>query len=480
MAINADVKAKDSQELAKGRAKIYPEDRVQVNIRYQQKVPDVISGVWPGPSSSYSMGPILLTLVSLLLIVNHDGVVKATDCHPGCSCVSSSINCCDSERYFQIPITTFDNITKLRLSGCPRFIISKLSIWNLKSLEEISLQRTALTYIDAQAFSDLPKLKNLILNDLNLSISNIHPLAFNDLPIQQLDLRGNNLKIISVQMFRGLKNLRILDLSKNNIATIHDSAFGSLPMLSVLNLDANSLSSVTPLWFKPFGNYSSSLRISVMGNNLTNECSYRGIELTENQWFMRSLSPNDSLAASVNPAPRCTLPTFNEAFQEIHVKEATSITLPCSANGIPRPTLTWLLPSGLEVNTAKSTFSITNEKLNIAMAKPSDSGIYACVAINSEGSSVSLVKVSVLSNALTALTPTLMVTEAPKKKASFILLIVFIVLLLVVLFFVLGYISRLVYKLARKPTSDDFEFSRFVDTPNILPVPENPQPMPHV
>ncbi|KAG8551127.1 hypothetical protein GDO81_003974 [Engystomops pustulosus] len=422
------------------------------------------------------MGPILVTLTSLLVIVTHVALVRATDCHPGCRCVSSSIHCCESERYFQVPIAASDNITTLSLSRCPRFIITKQSIWNLKSLEDLSLRRTPVAYIDAQAFGDLPRLKTLILNELNLSVSNIHPLAFNDLPIQQLELRGNNLRLIPRQMFHGLKNLRILDLSRNMITTIHDSAFQSLSMLTVLNLEANGLTSVTPLWFQPLFNSSSSLRIDVMGNNLTNECRFRGIELTENRWFMKSLFPNDSLAASVNLVPRCTPPTFSQGFQEVYVTEGTSMTVPCTVKGLPRPTLTWLLPTGFEVNQNIS----SDGKLTLLLAKPSDSGLYACVAINSEGSSVSLVKLSVLSSAWTALTLTLMVTDSPKKKASFVLLIVFILLLSAVLFFVLGYISRLVYKLAKKQTSDDFEFSRFVDTPNILPVPENPQPMPHV
>ncbi|XP_069611717.1 leucine-rich repeat and fibronectin type III domain-containing protein 1-like protein [Ranitomeya imitator] len=426
------------------------------------------------------MGAFLVTLMTLLLVSCNNGQLRTNICHPGCSCVSSSINCCESEEYFQIPVIAFDNITKISFSSCPRFIISKQSIWNLKSLEEIALRRTAVSYIDAQAFGDLPMLKNLILNELNLSLSNLHPLAFNDLPIQLLDLKGNFLHLIPSQMFQGLKNLRILDLSKNNIATIQDLAFETIPVLTVLNLDSNSLISITPLWFKSFSNCSTSLWISVMGNNLTNECSFRGIELTENQRFMKSLLPNDSLAASMNHVPRCTVPSFRETFQEIYVKEDSSITLPCSATGIPRPVLTWLLPTGLEVNLATSTFSIRNGKLIIATIKPGDSGIYACVAKNSEGSSVSLVKVSVLSNALMSLIPTLMVTVTPKKKASFVLLIIFILLLLSVLFFVLGYVSRLVYKVAKKQNSDDFEFSRFVDTPNILPVPENPQPMPHV
>ncbi|KAM4034893.1 uncharacterized protein ACNLHF_021605 [Anomaloglossus baeobatrachus] len=420
------------------------------------------------------MGPFLVTLVTLLSL---SWLESSSLCPPGCSCVSSSISCCESDRYLQIPITSSDNITTLSLSSCPRFVISKQSIWNLKSLEEVTLRRTAVSYVDSQAFGDLPKLKRLILNELNLSLSHLHPSAFTDLPIQLLDLKGNNLRLIHSQMFRGLQNLRILDLSKNNIATIQDLAFESFGRLTVLNLDANSLASVTPLWFKPFSNFSSSLRISVMGNNLTNECSFRGIELTENRWFMKALFPNDSLAALVVPVPPCSVPRFTDAFQEMYVKEYSSVTLPCLATGIPRPMLTWLLPTGLEVNLETSTFTIINGTLSKATVNLGDSGIYACLATNSEGTSVALVKVSVISNASI---PTLMVTEAPKKKASFVLLLVFILMLSAVLFFVVGYISRLVYRVAKKQTTDDFEFSRFVDTPNILPVPENPQPMPHV
>ncbi|XP_056405468.1 leucine-rich repeat-containing protein 4C-like isoform X2 [Hyla sarda] len=425
------------------------------------------------------MGFILVTLMSLLLSVTVDGLVRASTCHPGCSCVSSFMNCCESETHF--PISASGNVTKLSLSHCPPFLISRQSIWNLKSLEEIALRRMAIDYIEAQAFGELPKLKTLILNGLNLSMSNIHPLAFQDLPIQLLDLKENNLKVIHCQMFRGLKNLRILDLSRNSISTIYDLAFETLPILSVLNLDANSLTSVTPLWFRPFSNYSSSIRISLVGNNLTRDCRYRGIELTENRWFVKSLFPNDSVAlASMNLVPPCTVPTINEAFQEIYVKEATLITLPCSATGLPRPTLTWLLPTGFEVNPSKTTLSIINGSLVIATVKPSDTGVYTCMAVNSEGSSVSVVKLSVLSNALMVQTPTMMVTDAPKKKASFVLMVVFILMLSAVLLFVICYILRLVYRLAKKQTSDDFEFSRFVDTPNILPIPENPQPMPHV
>ncbi|XP_063817053.1 immunoglobulin superfamily member 10-like isoform X1 [Pseudophryne corroboree] len=424
------------------------------------------------------MGTNLVSVMFLLIIINHVRLMK-TACPTGCSCTLSSITCCETERDFQIPITSSDNITKLSLSSCPRFVISKQSIWNLKSLEEIIIKSTAVTYIDAYAFGDLPKLKSLILNELNLSVTNIHPSAFNDLPIQQLDLKNNNLKLIHSEMFSGLKNLRVLELSRNKIAAIHNQAFDSLLMLSVLKLDYNHLNSVTPLWFKPFSNYSS-LLISVIGNNLTNECTFRGVELTENHWFKKSLFPNDSLTVSLTNISICAKPMFNNVYQEMYVKESMSIALPCSATGLPRPSLTWLLPTGLEVAFSTSHLFVSNGKLNIATARPNDSGIYACVASNSEGTSVAVTRLSVMLNLTNAMTLELMVTETPKKKPSFALLLVFIIFLSIVLFFVVGYISRLIYNIAKKPHSDNFEFSRFVDTPNILPVPENPQPMPHV
>ncbi|KAM5135095.1 leucine-rich repeat and fibronectin type III domain-containing protein 1-like protein [Mantella aurantiaca] len=424
------------------------------------------------------MGPLLVTFKSLLVIVNYGKVAQAA-CPAGCICTSFFINCCESERYLEIPIRGFDNTTRLSLSGCPHLVIAKQSIWTLKSLEDISITRTPVSYLDAYAFSDLPKLKNLVLSELNLSAENTHPSAFTDLPIQQLDLKNNNFKIIHSQMFSGLKNLRSLDLSRNKIVVIQNQAFESLAVLLTLNLDYNNFSSVTPFWFKPSSNYSS-LHISILGNSLTNKCRFRGFDLPENRWFKMSLWPNDSITPMTADLPVCSLPLFTNNYDEIYVTESSFVTLTCSAVGIPKPTLIWLLPTGSEVLPTTIPFSVADGKLKWPNAKLSDSGIYACVASNSEGSSVALTRFSVFPNTTMAMAPEYLVTETPKKKDSFTLFIVLIILLFLVLVFVVSYISRLIYRLAKKPNNDNFEFSRFVDTPNILPVPENPQPMPHV
>ncbi|KAM4691181.1 uncharacterized protein WCC33_016042 [Rhinophrynus dorsalis] len=418
------------------------------------------------------MDSILVPLLFLLSILIHGRLVVGS-CPVGCRCDLFSISCCDSDSYFQLPITGFPNATKLSLLNCPSLNISRKSVQKLNRLEEIVIQRTHVVYIDGNAFVDFPMLKSIFLNELNLSAANVHPSAFNNLPIQHLDLSENNLKIVTRQLFSGLRNLRVLDLSRNKISLIQNLAFENLQQLTVLNLDHNNLKTVTPFWFKSFSNYSS-LRISIEGNNMTDECNFRGIELAENQWFIQSITPNNYVASKKTPVHSCSTPTFNDPYHEIYVMESTSVAMACSATSIPEPVLSWLLPTGLEVS------SISNGTLNLTKVRPTDSGLYACVATNSEGSAVAITKLSVISTNSPTVTINLLTPNIHAKKASLVLLIIFIVILLLALCLILFYILKSVYRLAKAKMDTGFEFNRFVDTPSILPVPENPQPMPHV
>ncbi|XP_063309447.1 leucine-rich repeat and immunoglobulin-like domain-containing nogo receptor-interacting protein 3 [Pelobates fuscus] len=423
----------------------------------------------------------ILRLVFLLSLANLGRPVSIdsdTSCPVGCNCNLLSIHCCRSDQYLQIPVIGADNITKLQLTSCPSFELSSRSVRNFPFLEELIVKSTPITYIDANAFANFPRLKSLFLNGLNLSANTIHPSAFNNLSVQELNLGNNNLIIIQHQMFSGLQNLRVLDLSVNKIGIIQDRAFESLQQLSVLNLENNKLKTVTPNWFKALSHYSF-LEIRVKGNNLTRECNYRGMELVDNQWFTKSIKPNDSLTQADIKLPACSIPIINNNYQNIYIKELSSVIIYCSANGIPKPTSTWLLPNGLDVMSGYPFFSADYGKLNISRVKASDSGVYACVATNSEGSAVAITRLSVITNS-SAVLPNNMPSNSPNKKASLVLLVIFIVILSLILGFVICYFVKMVYKLAKKNSNTHFEFSRFVDTPNILQVPENPQPMPHL
>ncbi|MEE6506717.1 hypothetical protein FKM82_007820 [Ascaphus truei] len=424
------------------------------------------------------MDSLFVCLVFLPLII-HSRSVESGSCPTGCNCGAFSINCCESEQYLHIPIIGYDNATKLSLKNCPSLDITKQTFQNCNTLEEITITRTTVTYVDAYAFVGLTKLKSLFLNELNLSSANIHHLAFQDLHIQHLDLSSNNLRSIHRQMFSGLKNLSVLNLSRNRIGLIQNQAFESLLQLSVLNLDHNDLKTVTPLWFKIFSNYST-LQISLVGNNLTSECRFRGVELTENQWFAKSITPKALLITEGTTVPTCSTPTFIDPYQEIYVKQSLSVVLPCSANSLPLPTLSWLLPTGQEATPSTPQFSISNGMLIITRVWPSNSGLYVCVATNTEGSAVALTRLLVVPNSSTTFTTDLITPNRAAKKASLILLIIFIVILSLPLCFFLVYMLLIVFKRVKEKHSTGFEFTHFVDTPNILSVPENPQPMPHL
>eukprot|EP00079_Xenopus_tropicalis_P018056 XP_004918794.2 PREDICTED: leucine-rich repeat, immunoglobulin-like domain and transmembrane domain-containing protein 2 [Xenopus tropicalis] len=415
------------------------------------------------------MDSIFLCITLLLSVAGHGRLQEVPpNCPTGCNCTSVSISCCGSQKNLLLPFSGLNKTTKLSLINCQPLDISQRSFQNMKSLEEIAIRRTPVTFIDSSAFVGFQELKKLSLNELNLSAANTHPLVFNNLSVQLLDLRENNLSLITRQMFRGLKYLRVLDLSRNKIGLIQNRAFESLAQISFLNLDDNSLRTVTPLWFKAYGNYSP-LQVSIAGNNMTDECRYRAMDLAENKWFAQSVIPNNSLSFARASALPCSAPSFDNSYQEIYVKESASVILTCSVNSVPTSVLSWLLPTGSTVP------SVSNGIVNLTNIQLSNTGTYVCVASNSEGSAVAVTRLLLISPA-----PTINSPSSAARKASMVLLIIFIAIILLIVCFVVLYILKSVYKLAKEKTASGFEFRQFVDTPNILPVPENPQPMPQL
>ncbi|XP_017276034.1 hemicentin-1 isoform X1 [Kryptolebias marmoratus] len=71
------------------------------------------------------------------------------------------------------------------------------------------------------------------------------------------------------------------------------------------------------------------------------------------------------------------------------------ITLPCSATGSPRPTITWQ-KEGINIPTTGGMFTILpNGSLQISKASMSDSGMYICVAQNPAGTALGKIKLRV-------------------------------------------------------------------------------------
>ncbi|XP_029453439.1 leucine-rich repeat and fibronectin type III domain-containing protein 1-like protein [Rhinatrema bivittatum] len=435
------------------------------------------------------MAALFVGLLLLFSVIQYQHAEADLMCSPGCICNSTIISCCKSMKTIHTPITGYKNASQLILDYCTSLSISSRTFSDLSTLEDLTITKTNVIFIDAYAFNNLPKLQNLILTELNLNNADIHPFAFLNLKIQHLDLSKNNLVVISHSMFSGLEKLKILNLSHNKVVLIQDSAFESLSQLSFLNLDNNNLETITPFWFKQFSNYSS-LQISVRGNRLSKDCRYRGASFDENHWFMMSLIPNMTSSNDEKKVPECSQPSVNDLYQAVYVPEHFSLALSCIVKGFPKPKLSWLLPSGEQVDSTMTSYIAKNGLFIIKQVQKYSAGLYACVATNSEGSAVSLYKLVVVSfseeapsSTTTSFTIQPKTTIAPTAStgtATLMLFWLFISILIVLFVIFLIYMLRKAYKWAKRNLSTNIEFKKFVDTPNILTVPENPQPMPHI
>lgn len=91
-------------------------------------------------------------------------------------------------------------------------------------IETISLSYNPITLMGSDAFANLPKLTNLILEYCNLATLS----AFHDLPsLSTLDLKFNQITLIEANSFQNLPNLSLLSLEGNPITTIIPGAFSA-------------------------------------------------------------------------------------------------------------------------------------------------------------------------------------------------------------------------------------------------------------
>ncbi|XP_037680558.1 matrix-remodeling-associated protein 5 isoform X2 [Choloepus didactylus] len=92
-------------------------------------------------------------------------------------------------------------------------------------------------------------------------------------------------------------------------------------------------------------------------------------------------------------------PVFHDPVSEkITAMAGHTISLNCSATGIPTPTVLWLLPNGTELQSGKQLQRFYHKKdgmLHISSLSSADAGAYRCVARNSAGHSERLVSLKV-------------------------------------------------------------------------------------
>ncbi|MGH0134193.1 UNVERIFIED_CONTAM: hypothetical protein FKN15_057135 [Acipenser sinensis] len=420
----------------------------------------------------------------LLLLLIMCKSLEAWNCTVSCNCTDFTSSCCGPQKTRLLPIIGHQNATELVLDSCGSFPMNNNTLQNFRSLEELTVKRTRLLYLDAHAFHSLPMLQTLNLTQVNLSNAAMHQNAFASLLIRRLFLANNRLDQIRRGMFAALMNLEHLDLSGNGLRSIEENALANLVSLRFLNLDNNHFVTITPYWFGVM--FRNNTVVSLIGNTLTCDCKYRGMALPEYQWFSRSVILTNFSCMVNLTVEECSPPRVEEVYKEVTVRDLQPLTLSCPFSGFPRPRVSWILPSGLQLfNKSFPPFYNEDGTLHVQLVQSKFAGLYACMATNVEGTAVGLRNIVVSPTPkppfITSRPVTFPTPQTPTiSRSLWVLLWTAIVFICIIFLIILFCMLRVVCRYLNQHLRNDVSFNRFVDTPNILTLPENPQPIPHI
>ncbi|KAF3696334.1 Leucine-rich repeat neuronal protein 1 Neuronal leucine-rich repeat protein 1 [Channa argus] len=292
-----------------------------------------------------------------------------------------------------------------RLRSVPRDALSVLP--NLKFLD---LNKNPISRIQQGDFQNLEHLEELSLNNME-ELLMVDRAAFNSLPeIAKLEICNNpRLSYIDPQAFSDLSSLRTLLLHNNQLSLLSGDLLSSLPSLEEVSLHSNPLRcDCLSSWGPHLGSQS---HLKLLESSIT-VCSspphLLGRELQEvvaARW-----EGADSVGGGNSCLPRISPHAFPSA---LNVSTGHPITLECWADADPAPQFYWVTPTGDKVSSEVLAAPIISQEGNglsrkkkkhrmsepgalvIEHAEPSDTGVYTCVAWNTEGADTKSISVLV-------------------------------------------------------------------------------------
>ncbi|XP_058054149.1 insulin-like growth factor-binding protein complex acid labile subunit [Anopheles bellator] len=185
----------------------------------------------------------------LLLVVAAAGAVSY--CPARCVCDDEKLHVtCGEGELDVLPIALNPSIGRLVIKF-NRIKSIDSSIQFYTELTMLDLSYNHLLSIPERIFMYQKKLLQLHLNNNKLGTITNKTFAGGLDELRVLNLRGNFIDAIGVEMFKALPRLEELNLGQNRIATLHASAFEGLGNLRVLYLDDNSISTIPTLSLTP-------------------------------------------------------------------------------------------------------------------------------------------------------------------------------------------------------------------------------------
>lgn len=222
------------------------------------------------PSSRIEEIPSIIfpTFVSLEIIqigVNHLRRIELTNCGPSMAALYVNGN--------SIPVLQSgafrgcSTLQLLRLTDNSINIIEEDAFEGLSNLRVLFLNNNQFTSLPQELLRPLIRIETLELQG-NSELSSVHGDAFQTMAnIFRIDLRSNNLEVISAGTFANKAELFLVNLSINRIRTIEANAFAHLPRLQTLNIGSNDIAVINS---DIFGSSLPNLQIFWLSHNVIN------------------------------------------------------------------------------------------------------------------------------------------------------------------------------------------------------------------
>ena len=320
----------------------------------------------------------------------------------------------------QIEVGAFNglpNLNTLELFDNRLTLVPSQAFEYLSKLRELWLRNNPIETLPAYAFHRVPSLRRLDLGELkkldyisdaafvgliNLRYLNLGMCGLRDIPnltalvrLEELELSGNQLKIIRPGSFQGLVSLRKLWLMHSQVTVIERNAFDDLKNLEELNLSHNSLHSLPHDLFTPLHQLE---RVHLNHNHWVCNCDVLWLS-----WWLKETVPSNTTCCARCHAPpilkgryigeldqshfTCYAPVIVEPPTDLNVTEGMAAELKCRT-GTSMTSVNWITPNGtlMTHGSYRVRISVLHDgTLNFTNVTLRDTGQYTCMVTNSAG-----------------------------------------------------------------------------------------------
>ncbi|KAJ8251054.1 hypothetical protein GJAV_G00216730 [Gymnothorax javanicus] len=320
----------------------------------------------------------------------------------------------------QIEVGAFNglpNLNTLELFDNRLTLVPSQAFEYLSKLRELWLRNNPIETLPGYAFHRVPSLRRLDLGELkkldyisdaafvgliNLRYLNLGMCGLKDIPnltalvrLEELELSGNQLKIIRPGSFQGLVSLRKLWLMHSQVAVIERNAFDDLKNLEELNLSHNSLHSLPHDLFTPLHQLE---RVHLNHNHWVCNCDVLWLS-----WWLKETVPSNTTCCARCHAPpglkgryigeldqshfTCYAPVIVEPPTDLNVTEGMAAELKCRT-GTSMTSVNWITPNGtlMTHGSYRVRISVLHDgTLNFTNVTLRDTGQYTCMVTNSAG-----------------------------------------------------------------------------------------------